>query len=378
MANGWTGGQFSVIRVIVASYLLIEMGRWAAWQVDWPFNGTALVGSGFALMLLLGAHRVAGVVLWAIIVALAVELVHTGVFEHPSAGVLAIIASFSLPTMALLPTDPYGALQAKGRADPAGEWRYPPRLFAAQWVIVSVLYFVWAVLLLEDVGWRADTHGMRLGVFGREAPLAVSVAGNWLLLTAWLALAPLALSRKTRPIGWCAVLLVNVTVLPLAGHGQLAVALMVLHLFTFDPAWLPTRTAGGKDTVFYDGYCGLCHRWARFVLAEDVEGRCFELSPLQGEYLHTVVNETDRAALPDSIVLRRADGALWVKSRAVIAILDRLGGLWRVAAWLLRLVPRPLRDLAYDGVARVRLKLFAQPAEACPMVPAHLRGRFKH
>ena len=31
---------------------------------------------------------------------------------------------------------------------------------------------------------------------------------------------------------------------------------------------------------------------------------------------------------------------------------------------------------AYDGVARVRLRLFARPTTACPMVPPHLRDRF--
>ena len=40
------------------------------------------------------------------------------------------------------------------------------------------------------------------------------------------------------------------------------------------------------------------------------------------------------------------------------------------------LIPRPIRDIAYDGVARVRRRLFAPPAEVCPMLPPALRARF--
>jgi predicted DCC family thiol-disulfide oxidoreductase YuxK len=39
-------------------------------------------------------------------------------------------------------------------------------------------------------------------------------------------------------------------------------------------------------------------------------------------------------------------------------------------------VPRPLRDAAYDFVARRRLRWFDPPEDACPLVPPRLRSRF--
>jgi len=42
----------------------------------------------------------------------------------------------------------------------------------------------------------------------------------------------------------------------------------------------------------------------------------------------------------------------------------------------LAIIPQPLRDLAYDFVARSRHSLFGRPDELCPMVPAALRARF--
>jgi predicted DCC family thiol-disulfide oxidoreductase YuxK len=71
-----------------------------------------------------------------------------------------------------------------------------------------------------------------------------------------------------------------------------------------------------------------------------------------------------------------ADGTLLLRAQGVLHILRRLGGAWRVLATLAALVPAGLLDRAYDVVARVRGRLFGAPAEACPIVPAHLRARF--
>jgi len=66
-----------------------------------------------------------------------------------------------------------------------------------------------------------------------------------------------------------------------------------------------------------------------------------------------------------------------VRSEAVLYLAERLGGLWRVLALVARAVPSRVRDGLYDAVARVRHRLFARPAEACPIVPAELRARIE-
>jgi predicted DCC family thiol-disulfide oxidoreductase YuxK len=60
----------------------------------------------------------------------------------------------------------------------------------------------------------------------------------------------------------------------------------------------------------------------------------------------------------------------------VFLAMRRLGGLWRALAAALALVPRPLADFAYDGVAALRHRLFARPRDACPLAPAALSERF--
>lgn len=140
-----------------------------------------------------------------------------------------------------------------------------------------------------------------------------------------------------------------------------------------------TAAAGneGIERVFYDGDCGLCHHAVGFLLARDEDGSRFRFAPLGGETFERTVPPAARAALPDSIVLQQADGTLLLRSDAALHAFSRLGGGWKIVAALGRLWPRPLRDLVYDGVARVRKRLFAKPAGVCPVLPPPLRKRFE-
>lgn len=127
--------------------------------------------------------------------------------------------------------------------------------------------------------------------------------------------------------------------------------------------------------LFYDGGCGLCHGAVLFVLKRD-KAAVFRFAPLQGGTLLEQVPADIRETLPDSLVLREPDGRLFVRSSAVVALLGRLGPFWRSMGALLWVIPRPLRDLGYDWVAKVRHRLFKKPDDACPLVPEELRGRF--
>ena len=135
--------------------------------------------------------------------------------------------------------------------------------------------------------------------------------------------------------------------------------------------------AARHSMVFYDGACGLCHRTVRFAIARDRDGRHFRFAALGGKAFCRLVPEALRRGLPDSIVLLTPDGSLLTRSAAVIHILERIGGPWRLPGGLLALVPQGLRDLGYDGIARVRHRLFGRPTDACPVTPPELRARFE-
>ena len=135
------------------------------------------------------------------------------------------------------------------------------------------------------------------------------------------------------------------------------------------------ETAPTHAVLFYDAGCGLCHLSVRVLLALDPAGAlCF--APLGGGTFRGLVPEAERAALPDSLVLRTADGRLLVRSAAVLESLRLAGGPARWLAAAARVVPLPLADRLYDGVARVRRRLVRPPAGVCPAVPPGLRARF--
>lgn len=131
--------------------------------------------------------------------------------------------------------------------------------------------------------------------------------------------------------------------------------------------------------VLYDGVCGLCNRYVRFVLERD-RRRQFRFASLQGAFgaralaRHGLHLDGD----PASIVLLESPGSpherAYLRSDAVLSILVGLGGPWRLAAGL-RAVPRFLRDRVYDLVARVRYRIFGR-LDSCPLPPRSDAARF--
>ncbi len=409
--TAWTGGQYSLYRALFGLYLFLHFIFLLAWGTEvfsnegaipdaavsptlTPFNVFAWADSpvSVGLVLTLGAltsiafavglhDKIAAVVLWYIWACMFGRNPLTLNPGQPFLGWL-LLAHLALPCA------PYGSVDAAGRTDPDGGWRMPRSIFGAAWIVMSLGYSYSGFTKLVSPGWVNGTAlrsvlNNPLARPGMLRDLALAMPEWFLKLKCWGALgfellfAPLALLRQVRPFVWAAMVLMHLSLIMLVQFAELSVGMLFIHLFTFDPAWLKPRKGAGRETVFYDGDCGLCHRAVRFVLAEDRGGELFVLSPLQSDAFVRLVPEDRRSGLPDSIVLRAADGVLHVRSDAVAHILDRLGGLWRVVGWLLRAVPRPVRDWAYDGVARVRKRIFAAPKDVCPLMPDELRGRFE-
>ena len=123
------------------------------------------------------------------------------------------------------------------------------------------------------------------------------------------------------------------------------------------------------ETIYYDGHCGLCHGFVKFVLARD-KGARFRFAPLDK------LSAGERQGLPDSVAVRTDRGVL-VKSSAALYVLTKLGGFWALVARMARLFPPVVRDLVYDGIARIRYRIFGMRDVVCPLVPPELRSRFE-
>lgn len=129
-----------------------------------------------------------------------------------------------------------------------------------------------------------------------------------------------------------------------------------------------------RPVLFFDGICDLCNKWVQFIIKKDKRKR-FLFAPLQSlqgkEALEAVTDKYGKA--PDSIILYY-QGQYYIKSTAALRILNLLGGLWPIAM-IGMVVPRFLRNMVYDLVARNRYKWFGK-RDVCMMPTPELRGRF--
>ena len=130
--------------------------------------------------------------------------------------------------------------------------------------------------------------------------------------------------------------------------------------------------------ILYDGVCGLCSRLCQFVLARDPAGR-FRFAALQGAVAGEILKRHGRDPRDlDTLYLVLAPGRmeerLLRKSDAALWIVRELGGPWRLSG-ALRIVPRTIRDLGYDLVARTRYRLFGR-YDTCPLPDPRQRARF--
>ena len=125
------------------------------------------------------------------------------------------------------------------------------------------------------------------------------------------------------------------------------------------------------DVILYDGVCIFCSRWVRFVATRDVAQR-FRFTAIQSPYGTRLAQAFgSNPADPDTNAVIHG-GVAWFKSDAVLTVLSHLPG-WRWAMVLFA-VPRPLRNAAYNLIARNRYRIFGKYDE-CFVPDEDMRAR---
>ena len=404
IASAHTGGQYSLFRALFGTYLAIHFLHLLPWGTE-VFSHAGVFADGDASPLFgifpnlfLLSDSPAMVSLALVAGALASILLAVGKFDRAAAVFLwllwasllgrnPLISNPGIPFVgwlllahALLPSAPFGSLAAVGRTDPKGTWTMPPSILTAAWLVLALGYTYSGYTKLISPSWvDGSAFGYLLAnPLARDTPLrgfALSMPELLLQLATWSVLAmellyaPLALFPRARKWIWLIMVSMHLGLVVLVDFADLTIGMLMMHLFVFDPAWIPSKlglkksegTAQGDgeepDVLFYDGSCGLCHRTTRLLLAEDSSGEKFRFAPLDSDTFRVAFQ--GREALPDSLVLLRPDGRHFTRTSAVVLLLERLGGLWRLVALGLRLIPRPMRDAGYDAIARIRLALAA-------------------
>lgn len=141
-----------------------------------------------------------------------------------------------------------------------------------------------------------------------------------------------------------------------------------------------SETEPSRPVLLFDGECGLCQACVRLLLRAD-RGGVLHFAPLQGAAAQAFLRRQD---LPtedfDTLIFvpdwrrREECGDYLMRTDAVLAACATAGG-WIGALAELRVVPRPVRDAVYAGVARLRYRILG-PYRARPLEQAEWTARF--
>ncbi len=177
--------------------------------------------------------------------------------------------------------------------------------------------------------------------------------------------------RKKRYIFWffsVAFLVMNLTHVGSFIHLWF---LIPLHVLLIDPSWWRKNHGG---LLFYDGSCGLCHRFVKFLIEVDWL-RAFQFSPLQSEFAAAKITG-ELAPLRESLetVIYLRNGEVLTHGKAAFNALSDLGGVWTMVG-VLKILPSSVLDPFYNLVARHRLKFFGE-LDYCPLPVPELKERF--
>lgn len=118
--------------------------------------------------------------------------------------------------------------------------------------------------------------------------------------------------------------------------------------------------------VLYDGLCGLCDSVVQFLLRHDTKD-VFRFAPQQSDFAQQILTRHgfDATAIETICLIenyKQPSEQVLTKSAATLRIAEGLGGIWN-AAQVAKLLPHPLRDAAYDWVARNRFRFFGRRTE---------------
>jgi predicted DCC family thiol-disulfide oxidoreductase YuxK len=129
--------------------------------------------------------------------------------------------------------------------------------------------------------------------------------------------------------------------------------------------------------ILYDGVCGLCNRFVQFILRD--RNAVFRFASLQSALAAPILarhgaNPSDLDTVYVVVNDELANEYLLSRSDAVLFVLQQLR-LWRPATFLLQLLPKFLRDAAYNIVARNRYRIFGR-SDVCQLPSEQDRHRF--
>jgi hypothetical protein len=272
MSNSWTAVHYALVRLVFGAYLFVHFAQLVPWAAE-VFETVLPRDASPLLRLFPNVLAFADVATSLLVAAAAAAVLFAlGVFDRSAAvfmwyvlaclfGRNPLISNPSLPFAGWLLLM-HACLPHAGPFWRAAkrEWSFPPPLYGALWIVMSLGYTYSGWTKLVSPSWGDGTALARVLAnplarpsFVRDAvlltPEPLMILATWGALALELLFAPLALFRRLRPLIWAAMLLMHLGLMVLIDFADLSFMMVVVHLFAFDPAWLPRRAAVSIETA---------------------------------------------------------------------------------------------------------------------------------
>ena len=132
--------------------------------------------------------------------------------------------------------------------------------------------------------------------------------------------------------------------------------------------------ATDQPVLLFDGHCHLCSGAVQFILKHE-SSPALIFASLQSAYaLRLLSGSTVHDTLGNSLVLIE-NGRFFERSDAAIRICRYLRYPWKLLT-ILKIIPRAIRNLVYDFIARKRYRWFGR-SEQCWMPDPKMTSRFR-
>lgn len=260
------------------------------------------------------------------------------------------------------------------------DWEMPKLLYYGAWGLMAIGYTISGFDKFQAPSWRDGSAIFRL----LENPLARDWWLREFLLTmpeiilkikTWGSLAleilflPLALIQFSRKWIWLFMIMMHCGILLIVDFADLTLGMLMIHWFTFDSRWLPSKPKE-YGILFFDGVCSVCNGFIDFLMSAD-QGHALRYAPIQGETAKFHLTPNLIASL-DTLVLH-TENKIYTRTDAVIRSIAAMGGVWKLLLILL-VVPKFIRDNIYKFFAKNRYKWFDKK-ETCRMPTPEERNK---
>ena len=128
-----------------------------------------------------------------------------------------------------------------------------------------------------------------------------------------------------------------------------------------------------KNVIYFDGVCGLCNSFVRFLLKIDNHYQ-LKFTTLQGKTGQELLKKINFHQSDFDTVIFQKNDQVYTRSTAVFEIFKTIGGFWKIFL-VFKLLPISFTDYIYSQIAKRRFRLFGK-LNQCDITIFNKPGQF--